>query len=364
MLNIQLSKEEQENFKILGILKFWEAGYTGNNVKIMSGEKIQEQYEKTDRWKKVICPKGYQGVNGSSHGSSVMYILLQVCPDAEYHTYPFNCSGTEKTAKSDCAEYIKEKGIHLFTTSNLASSENQAKRKLMQECIDIVGTTFFAAAGNKAREGLCGESKLDTYLAIGGVINNNGKWERVSYSSIGEELDYVSIATYGTGTSYIAPIFCGMCGLVQDFFIDKAGRPLHRSELISFINDNLIDVDIKGFDVRTGNGLFILPNPEDIDIKKYCSEYKEQDNKDNEENIIPVIPDKGEEKMEDTNIENKTKIEMFIDKKYMYVNGEKVEIDTAPFIKNGRTFVPIRFVSEYLGKTINWSDKEQKVTIE
>ena len=363
MLNIQLSKEEKETFEYLGILKFWAAGYTGNNVRIMSGEKIQEQYEKTDRWKKVICPDGYQGINGSSHGSSVMYILLQVCPDAEYYAYPFNCSGTVTTAKSACAEYIKEKGIHLFTTSNLASSENQAKKKLMQECIDIVGTTFFAAAGNKATKGLCGESKLDTYLAIGGVIKNNGKWERVSYSSIGEELDYVSIATYGTGTSYIAPIFCGMCGLVQDFFIDKAGRALYRHELISFINDNLIDVGIKGFDIHTGNGLFVLPNPKDIDIKKYCSEYKEQDNN-NDKNNIPIIPEKEEEQMEDMNTENKTKIEMFIDKKYMYVNGERVEIDTAPFIKNGRTFVPIRFVSEYLGRTIDWNDKEQKVTIE
>ena len=32
MLNVQLSKEEKENFETLGILKFWEAGYTGYNV--------------------------------------------------------------------------------------------------------------------------------------------------------------------------------------------------------------------------------------------------------------------------------------------------------------------------------------------
>jgi N-acetylmuramoyl-L-alanine amidase len=64
-----------------------------------------------------------------------------------------------------------------------------------------------------------------------------------------------------------------MCGLVQDFFIDKAGRALVRSELIDFINDHLIDVEDEGFDVKTGNGLFILPNPNDINISKYVPEY-------------------------------------------------------------------------------------------
>jgi hypothetical protein len=48
----------------------------------------------------------------------------------------------------------------------------------------------------------------------------------------------------------------------------------------------------------------------------------------------------------------------------MYVNGQKIDLDTAPFIKNGRTFVPIRFISEYLGHQIEWNDKEQKVIIQ
>ena len=264
---------KQECFEYLGITKFHNLGYTGKNVRIMSDEKIIKDYYKTDRWQRVICPKGYQ-TNGSWHGSSIMSILQVVCPDAEYHCYPFDCKGTEKTAQSNCSEYIKEKRIHLFTTSNLNPSVNKAREKLMQECIDS-GCTFFAAAGNKAEAGLHGEAKSDKFLAIGGVIKtSNGKWERVYYSSMGKELDYVSIAIYGTGTSYIAPIFCAMCGLVQNFFIVNAGRALNREELIKFIDDNLIDLEEEGHDIKTGKGLFRLPDPSTIDISKYIPKCK------------------------------------------------------------------------------------------
>jgi polysaccharide deacetylase 2 family uncharacterized protein YibQ/endonuclease YncB( thermonuclease family) len=38
-------------------------------------------------------------------------------------------------------------------------------------------------------------------------------------------------------------------------------------------------------------------------------------------------------------------------------------MDVAPFIRQGRTWVPVRFVSEALGAEVNWSEAEQKVTI-
>ena len=83
----------------------------------------------------------------------------------------------------------------------------------------------------------------------------------------------MSIGFYGTGTSYTTPTFCAMCGLVQDFFIAKTGRALYRHELIDFINDNLIDVEEEGFDIKTGHGLFVLPDPNTINISKYVPEY-------------------------------------------------------------------------------------------
>lgn len=266
--------EREEAFEFLGINKFRELGYTGSRVKIMSDEKIIKDYPNVDkeRWDKVICPKGYQ-TNGSWHGSSVMNILQDICPDATYIAFPMDMKGTEKNYTSKCVDYILENKVHLFTTSQVGGSVSKAKAKAMQDCIDN-GTTFFCAAGNQGDNGMLGEAKSDKHIAIG-ALNPDKKLKWASYSSIGKELDYVSIGFYGFGTSYTTPTVCAMCGLVQDFFIDKTGRALVRSELIDFINDHLIDVEDEGFDVKTGNGLFILPNPLEIDIGKYVPEYKE-----------------------------------------------------------------------------------------
>lgn len=261
---------KQETFDFLGITKFWQAGYTGKNVRIMSDEKIKKDYKKTGSWQKVICPKGY--TTRDSHGSSVMYILLDVCPDATYYCYPFNGTFSSNSYKCDCVDYIIENNIHLFTTSEVGQEMVGGREKAIQDCIDN-GCTFFALAGNSGEEGLWGESKSEKHIAIG-AIDDNLKW--LYYSSVGHELDYTMIAMYGIGTSYTTPTFVGMCGLVQDFFIVNAGRALKRDELIKFIDDNLIDLEEEGHDAKTGKGLFILPDPATIDIGKYVPEYSER----------------------------------------------------------------------------------------
>ncbi len=45
-------------------------------------------------------------------------------------------------------------------------------------------------------------------------------------------------------------------------------------------------------------------------------------------------------------------------------SGKTFRMDTAPFIKDNRTFVPIRFVSENLGASVSWNGKTREVTIE
>ena len=46
------------------------------------------------------------------------------------------------------------------------------------------------------------------------------------------------------------------------------------------------------------------------------------------------------------------------------VNGKKKTIDAAPENKNGRIFVPVRFVSEELGKKVTWNEKEKSILIQ
>ena len=46
-----------------------------------------------------------------------------------------------------------------------------------------------------------------------------------------------------------------------------------------------------------------------------------------------------------------------------YLNGEMMVMDTYGILKDERTLVPIRFISELLGCTVNWDEKTSTVVI-
>ena len=63
-----------------------------------------------------------------------------------------------------------------------------------------------------------------------------------------------------------------------------------------------------------------------------------------------------------------TKIELWINKNYAYVNGNKVQIDSSnskvtPIIVNSRTMLPIRFVAESIGAYVGWYPADKSVLI-
>lgn len=58
------------------------------------------------------------------------------------------------------------------------------------------------------------------------------------------------------------------------------------------------------------------------------------------------------------------KIVMKIGSKDIVVDGIVKRMDTAPFINDSRTFVPIRFVAEQLGCNVEWDGETEEVTIE
>lgn len=56
-------------------------------------------------------------------------------------------------------------------------------------------------------------------------------------------------------------------------------------------------------------------------------------------------------------------IKLQIGSKTIYVNGIPQQIDVAPQIVEGRTLLPIRYIAEPLGATVNWDGIERKVTV-
>ena len=60
---------------------------------------------------------------------------------------------------------------------------------------------------------------------------------------------------------------------------------------------------------------------------------------------------------------SQTEIILTVGKTEVSVNGTKKTIDAAPYIKDSRTLVPIRFISEAIGATVDWNDRTKEVTI-
>ena len=52
-----------------------------------------------------------------------------------------------------------------------------------------------------------------------------------------------------------------------------------------------------------------------------------------------------------------------IDSDIAYVNGERIHLDSPAFIENGRTYLPIRFICETLGTSVDWIQDELKIII-
>lgn len=59
-----------------------------------------------------------------------------------------------------------------------------------------------------------------------------------------------------------------------------------------------------------------------------------------------------------------TRIDLWIGRKTALVNGREMTLDAAPYIdRNGRTLVPVRFVSEAMGASVAWDGATRTVTI-
>ena len=56
-------------------------------------------------------------------------------------------------------------------------------------------------------------------------------------------------------------------------------------------------------------------------------------------------------------------IRLFIDSHTAELNGKSIMVDVPPTILNGRTLVPVRFVSEVLGYSVGWEGRTSEVTI-
>jgi hypothetical protein len=246
--------QESKRIKdILGITKFIEAGYTGKSISFVELE------------------------NDTEHAANVLAEFRSVAPDAKAELQSSSCNTTGDKASGKLIDislpYILRNRIDIFGSST-GGSTNKMINDMFQKCINngSIGGTSAGNDGDTSHPELKGFAKADVLLAIGIVECNfdKGTAYQAKYSSRGKELDLVVFSVLGRiGTSFSWPVFAGMVALLQQFFFEKSGQKLNQSQLMEFVIDHVVDLGEAGFDEKYGHGLFVLPEPETIDIKKY-----------------------------------------------------------------------------------------------
>lgn len=106
-----------------------------------------------------------------------------------------------------------------------------------------------------------------------------------------------------------------------------------------------------------------------LDGKQLTTEVAPLINKDNKVMVpVRIIAEslgsrvQWEEKIRKVTIhKSNISIQMFIDKKEVYVNNKAVQLDTAPSIVDGNAMLPVRFISEQMGIKVTWDDLTRSV---
>jgi subtilisin family serine protease len=355
-------EQNKKEFEICGILRWHEAGYTGKGIHMAEIEPARP-----DLWffdGKLYDPFG-NGMNAqyNCHGQKVLDVMHQVAPDAElYSLYSgIITKGNEVSGNftEQTLPFAIENNIHIIGASLSGANHPVLNEKIKKA--QEYGIIFTTSAGNKGEKGLDGFAESNVWIAIGATGYNDSRKEIYlkNYSSRGPELDIVGFSGLYVhdaknpervfqqeGTSFSQPFVAGMIALVQQFFLERAGRTLYQDEMQQFMQDHVIDLGEQGFDEEYGHGLFVLPEPESIDVNKY------------------LIRSTGfQEISEPPKGCDNVKIVLQINNKTAYVDNKPVELDVAPKIENNRTLVPLRFVAENLGCKVEWNQNTKTITI-
>ena len=338
-------KENLKEFEICNITKWHGMGYTGKGIKVAEIESCIP-----DLWffHGMLKDPFDIGRNSklNSHGQKVLDVIHQVAPDCELFMLPrylkiqgLNISGDfiDKTLK-----FATEENIHIINASLGGTNNKKLNEKITET--QKQGTVFVTSSGNDGKRGLGGYAKSNVWISVGAVHLNDrtGNITYAKYSSIGKDLDFTSFSNLHVynaesrdrtiamqGTSFSSPLLSGMLALVQQFFKEKIGRTLYQSEIYRFIQANCIDLGEAGFDEYNGHGLFVLPDPSDINVNDYIN----------------------------------TEIKMTIGSDKYYVNGIEKKMDTKPIISNDRAMIPVRFIAEELNMKVEWDESTKTVIL-
>jgi len=274
---VNLLSENKRFLDFLGVSKFHDAGYFGERGLTATGE----TWDLKDYDDEFII-KPYDLSENGKHAIETAKTFRQIAPQCKLVQLPY----IDLIGK--CIPVIKDMGISVMFTS-WSGKYNNAN---WDKALDDINIFYCMSSGND------NETEYNHYLenkniyGVGAYYLKYPSNEAImaKYSSATEYVDFSAPTLINvpigndcypfSGTSCSCPVLAGMCALVNDFFIDKTGKPLSRKMMYQFLKDYSVDIYTEGKDTKSGWGAVRLPDPKDIDIKKYAEvmtvEYKDK----------------------------------------------------------------------------------------
>jgi hypothetical protein len=276
---IKVLSKNKEILDALGITKWHEAGYDGSKGLVMT----YEQFEVPDIAKDnvEILWEDQLSVSDNSHGYFTSMAFLQGAPNAQIKQiddiYNKSSNGEISGFLIDTVlPWIKENqpDVGFRCLSTAISGFDNVYNQISDFCILV------NSAGNDGDKTYAKRIKDECWWGIGSVFYDDNKFTSANTSSESEYVDFSSVGrfyipdTTGNamkmeGTSFSTPLFGAMCHLVNNLSLDKLGRVLSQKEMYEFVKENCVDINNKGKDDKSGYGVFILPDPNSIDLTKY-----------------------------------------------------------------------------------------------
>jgi major intracellular serine protease len=273
-------------------------------------------------------------MDDQGHGTHVASSIVEIASGCEIVPYKVLAPyGGENAWLRNSLEHIANRddidvvNMSLSGRLTVGSSDYIALHNVIKK---LVAKNIFVvvASGNTGTETELYPACFDEVTTVGAVdINKNEALFSTSSNHV--DMCQVGVNLVGaqlgggyvkmSGTSMATPMVAGIASLLIGKYKEQYGGKRPDGRLIHhMLKLSAIDMNIKGIDNKTGSG-FISLDPSASVLK------------------------------------------MTLDSTKLIVNGKESTMDVAPFIKQNRTFVPIRYASHE--KFVDWDSSTRTVTI-